>query len=88
MNEPCPVLLVIVPPDWTADESTVHELRRRLTEGYRGVLSARASGATMRSPVVLHAGVWTPAQRRRADQELRPLLERAWRAPVAYGQAS
>lgn len=78
MDEPRPVLLLLVPADWDAVPEGLTELRRCLGEDYGASLMLRQSTVPMRSPLSHYVGYWPRDVQRFAQRDLRPRIEAAF----------
>ncbi|MFC4424866.1 hypothetical protein [Deinococcus navajonensis] len=78
MHATRPSLLVIVPPDWDTVPDGLAELKRYLSDEYGAVLLLRSATAPMRSPLLLHLGLWNPQDMRVAREDVDDLLQRAF----------
>lgn len=78
MDEPRPVLMLLVPADWDAVPEGLTELRRCLGEEYGGRLLLRMARIPLRSPLAHYCGVWGRADLRLARRDLTPRIEAAF----------
>lgn len=77
MTVPQPVLLLVVPADWSAVPEGLTALRRCLGEDYGGRLLLRMARTPLRSPLAHSCGLWDRVELRLARRDLTPRIEAA-----------
>lgn len=78
MDEPRPVLMLLVPADWDAVPEGLTELRRCLAEDYGASLLLRMSSWPLRSPLPLYVGYWPRDVQRLAARDITPRVHAAF----------